>query len=87
MLNADGTASTEFLVSGLDHEDEVRLLQGPLPTGKGVLGVLIRDPRPIRIPVIADHPASTGYPPGHPPMTSFLGSPIQVQDRSTATST
>ena len=81
VLNAEGTATTEFLVSGLDHEDEVRLLQGPLPTGKGVLGVLIRDPRPIRIPVIADHPASTGYPPGHPPMTSFLGSPIRVQDR------
>jgi signal transduction histidine kinase len=81
VLDEDGTATTEFLVSGLDHEDELRLLQGPLPTGKGVLGVLIRDPRPIRIPVIADHPASTGFPPGHPPMTSFLGSPIRVQDR------
>ncbi len=81
VLDRQGTATTEFLVSGLDTEVEAHLLQGPLPTGQGVLGVLIRDPRPIRIPVIADHPASTGFPPGHPPMTSFLGSPIRVRDR------
>ena len=43
------------------------MLEGPLPTGKGVLGVMIKDPRPIRIAVPGDHPASAGFPPGHPP--------------------
>ena len=43
--------------------------------------MLVSDPRPIRIRVIADHPASTGFPPGHPAMTSFLGTPIRVGDR------
>ncbi len=81
VLDEAGTATTEFLVSGLDPDDERHLLEGPLPTGQGVLGLLIRDPRPIRIRVIADHPASAGFPPGHPPMTSFLGSPIRVQER------
>jgi signal transduction histidine kinase len=81
VLNELGTVTDEFLVSGLDAGVEARLLQGPLPTGKGVLGVLIRDPRPIRIKVIGDHVASAGFPPGHPPMSSFLGAPIKVHNR------
>ena len=60
VLNEQGTIMDEFLVSGLDAGVEAQLLQGPLPTGKGVLGVLIRDPHPIRIKVIGDHAASTG---------------------------
>ena len=81
VLDEQGRTTIDFLASGLEPEDEMRLLQGPFPTGKGVLGVLISDPQAIRIGVIADHPASTGFPPGHPPMTSFLGTPIKVQDR------
>jgi len=68
-------------VSGLRPEDEARLLEGPLPTGRGVLGVLIDDPRPFRIRAIGDHPSSIGFPAGHPPMTSFLGAPIKIRDQ------
>jgi signal transduction histidine kinase len=81
VLDATGRETVEFHVTGLDPEDEERLLAGPLPTGKGVLGIVIHDPRPVRIAVIGDHPASIGFPPGHPPMTSFLGAPIRVHDR------
>jgi nitrate/nitrite-specific signal transduction histidine kinase len=81
VLNERGTATTDFLTSGLPTDVEVRMLQGPLPTGKGVLGLLIKDPRPIRIATLGDHPASAGFPSGHPPMTSFLGAPIRVHDR------
>jgi len=81
VLDATGTEVVEFHVSGLYPEDEARLLAGPFPTGRGVLGLLIDDPRPIRVAAISDHPASVGLPPGHPPMTSFLGAPIKVRDQ------
>jgi len=81
VLDATGRELVEFHVSGLDPGDEARLRDGTLPTGRGVLGVLIDDPRPIRIRTIGDHPASVGFPPGHPPMTSFLGTPIKVRDQ------
>ena len=81
VLDDSGTATEDFLTSGLPTDVEARMLQGPLPTGKGVMGVLINDPRPMRIAVLGDHPSSTGFPSGHPPMTSFLGAPIRVQDR------
>ena len=53
---------------------------GPLPQGKGLLGVLIEDPQPIRLGRIDDDPRSSGFPPGHPPMASFLGVPIRIRD-------
>jgi len=81
VLDATGTEVVEFHVSGLEPGDEARLLAGPFPTGQGVLGLLIDDPRPIRVATIGDHPASVGFPPGHPPMTSFLGAPIKVRDQ------
>jgi len=81
VLDERGTATVDFLTSGLDVEAESHLLQGPLPTGKGVLGLLITEPRTLRVPVIGGHPASAGFPPGHPAMTSFLGAPIRVHDR------
>jgi len=81
VLDERGTATEDFLTSGLPTDVEARMRQGPLPTGKGVMGVLIKNPRPMRIAVLGDHPASTGFPSGHPPMTSFLGAPIRVQDR------
>src|SRR6185295_17770725 len=49
---------------------------GPLPRGRGLLGLIIREGRSYRIPSIADHPDSSGFPPNHPPMTSFLGVPV-----------
>ena len=54
---------------------------GDLPTGHGLLGVLIDDPRPIRLRDISAHPASYGFPEHHPPMKSFLGVPVRIRDR------
>ncbi len=54
---------------------------GPLPKGHGILGLLIREPRPIRLPDLAEHPDSYGFPPHHPPMKSFLGVPVRVRDQ------
>ena len=53
---------------------------GDLPAGRGVLGVLIDDPAPVRLDDISQHQESYGFPPGHPPMTSFLGTPVRVRD-------
>ncbi|HET9614248.1 MAG TPA: GAF domain-containing sensor histidine kinase [Candidatus Limnocylindrales bacterium] len=63
-----------FITAGLDpHEREAI---GPLPTGRGLLGLIIREGRSYRIPSIAGHADSSGFPPNHPPMTSFLGVPV-----------
>lgn len=67
-----------FLHAGMDAEQVARI--GDLPQGKGVLGVLVDDPHPVRLADIADHPASVGFPAHHPPMRSFLGVPIRVRD-------
>jgi signal transduction histidine kinase len=77
VLSADGQGLQEFVHFGID-EDTVRQI-GPLPAGKGLLGALIDDPRPIRLRRIADDPRSVGFPPHHPPMSSFLGVPIRVR--------
>lgn len=53
---------------------------GPLPTGHGLLGELIRHPLPLRLTHLSQHPASCGFPPNHPPMRSFLGVPVRVRD-------
>lgn len=74
----DGNKLSEFLTVGLT-EEEVRKI-GPLPSGHGILGELIRHPEPLRLAEISDHPASYGFPPHHPPMHSFLGVPIRVRD-------
>src|SRR5215208_6871537 len=60
-------------------EDETRRLIGPLPRGHGVLGELIRDPRPLRLADVTQHERSYGFPPGHPPMKTFLGVPISIR--------
>ncbi|HTI32809.1 MAG TPA: GAF domain-containing sensor histidine kinase [Miltoncostaea sp.] len=59
--------------------EDQRDLIGPLPRGKGILGVLIRDARPLRLERLGDDPRSAGFPPNHPPMTSFLGVPIALR--------
>jgi signal transduction histidine kinase len=65
-----------FLTLGID--DQTRSLIGPLPTGRGVLGELIRTPRPLRVADVGSHAYSYGFPVDHPPMSSFLGVPICV---------
>jgi signal transduction histidine kinase len=66
-----------FVFLGID--EETRRVIGPLPRGGGILGELIRDPRPLRLTDVTHHPRSYGFPPGHPPMTTFLGVPIVVR--------
>ncbi|MCW2685910.1 MAG: histidine kinase [Mycobacterium sp.] len=69
---------TEFIYEGID--EATRQLIGPLPEGRGVLGVLIDKPTPIRLDHIFQHPASVGFPPNHPPMSTFLGVPVRIRD-------
>ena len=52
---------------------------GDLPRGRGILGVLIDDPRPLRLPSVGDDARSYGFPPGHPPMATFLGVPVLIR--------
>jgi signal transduction histidine kinase len=66
-----------FLTLGVD--DATRRLIGPLPRGHGVLGELIREPQPLRLHDVTEHPRSYGFPAGHPPMTTFLGVPVSVR--------
>jgi signal transduction histidine kinase len=68
---------TQFITSGITA-DERRAI-GDLPHGRGLLGLIIRENRSYRIPTIAAHPESYGFPPNHPPMTSFLGVPVTVK--------
>jgi signal transduction histidine kinase len=77
VLNDDRTALVEFITVGLDVDEEARI--GDRPTGQGVLGLLIIDPRPLRLANLGTHPDSFGFPPNHPPMVSFLGVPIKVR--------
>jgi signal transduction histidine kinase len=77
VLNPARTALDQFLTVGLTDEEERRI--GPRPTGRGVLGVLITDPEPLRLDDLHSHPDSYGFPPHHPPMNSFLGVPLRVR--------
>jgi len=77
VLDRDRTELERFIYLGID--DETRRAIGPLPRGRGVLGELIREPRPLRLADVNKHPHAYGFPPGHPPMRSFLGVPIAVR--------
>jgi signal transduction histidine kinase len=77
--NAAGYLET-FVYSGLTAEQAKQI--GHLPKGLGLLGALIHEQRAIRIPRLGDDPRSVGFPPGHPPMTSFLGVPIVAGNQS-----
>jgi signal transduction histidine kinase len=74
----EGKRLAEFIPVGLSQEEISRIHHWP--EGRGLLGLLIDDPRPLRLADIAAHPASSGFPEGHPPMRGFLGVPVRVRD-------
>jgi two-component system, NarL family, sensor histidine kinase DevS len=69
---------TRFITTGLSEEQRERL--GSLPTGRGILGVLIDEAQPLRLHKLSDDPRSVGFPPNHPPMNSFLGVPVEGRE-------
>jgi signal transduction histidine kinase len=69
-----------FVTRGIDEETHRAI--GDLPRGRGVLGVLIHDPRPLRLSDVGEHPESYGFPLAHPPMKTFLGVPVLVHGES-----
>ncbi|HEU4954320.1 MAG TPA: GAF domain-containing sensor histidine kinase [Gemmatimonadales bacterium] len=74
VLGPDGRLLERFITYGIDDATRARI--GPPPRGHGILGLVIREARPIRLPDLARHPDSYGFPPNHPEMHSFLGVPI-----------
>jgi signal transduction histidine kinase len=77
VIDKSGTGLENFVTTGLDEESISRI--GDLPRGRGILGVLIRDAKPLRLADIGSDPRSVGFPPNHPPMKSFLGVPILLR--------
>ena len=77
VLRHGGGGLAQFIHVGID--DDLATRMGTLPEGKGVLGLLINEPHPLRIPDLSKHPSSVGFPPHHPPMKSFLGVPVLVR--------
>jgi signal transduction histidine kinase len=77
VIDRSGTGLEQFITVGIDPE--VRAAIGDLPKGRGVLGALIRSPEPLRLTDLSQDPRSVGFPPGHPPMTTFLGVPIGLR--------
>src|SRR5215472_14758844 len=74
----DGGRLAEFIPVGVTEEEISRIHHWP--EGRGLLGALIREPRPVRLADLARHELSSGFPAGHPPMSSFLGVPIRIRD-------
>jgi signal transduction histidine kinase len=77
VIDQTGTALERFLTTGIDPETHAAI--GELPKGRGILGVLIREARPLRLGNIGDDPRSVGFPANHPPMQTFLGVPILLR--------
>ncbi|HEY2296671.1 MAG TPA: GAF domain-containing protein [Jatrophihabitans sp.] len=78
VIAPSGVGLQSFITVGIDEETAARI--GSLPTGKGLLGALIEEPRVIRLARIPDDPRSAGFPANHPPMRGFLGVPITVRE-------
>jgi signal transduction histidine kinase len=78
VLRPDGSHLGRFVIVGMDDDDPDRI--GTTPSGRGILKLLVEQPIPLRIDDLGTHPASSGFPPGHPPMRSFLGVPVRVRD-------
>ena len=77
VIDRSGTGLEEFISIGVDAETQATI--GDLPRGRGILGVLIRDRKALRLSNLAEDPRSVGFPPGHPPMASFLGVPVTLR--------
>lgn len=77
VIDPSGHALERFLTTGIDGDTQAAI--GDLPRGRGVLGVLIRDAKPLRLDELAHDPRSVGFPPHHPPMHTFLGVPIVLR--------
>ena len=77
VLDEDRQELERFIARGID--DETRNEIGDLPRGRGVLGVLIEHPEPLRLADVGSHASSYGFPPGHPAMTTFLGVPVLIR--------
>ena len=77
VIDESGGALERFLTTGLDAEQHAAI--GSLPRGRGILGVLIRDAKALRLDNLGDDPRSVGFPPNHPPMASFLGVPVLMR--------
>jgi signal transduction histidine kinase len=78
VLNATRTSLEQFVTVGLSTDEESQI--GARPTGRGVLGLLITEPAPLRLSHLEEHSGRYGFPAHHPPMTSFLGVPVRVRD-------
>ncbi|OXM75020.1 histidine kinase [Amycolatopsis sp. KNN50.9b] len=78
VLNQDREGLAEFVYEGIDEATRREI--GELPTGHGLLGLLIQQPKPIRLDDLSQHLASYGFPPHHPPMRTFLGVPVRVRN-------
>jgi signal transduction histidine kinase len=79
VLDASGHGLRTFVHHGIDAELAREI--GALPSGHGLLGLIIERPAPLRLHDLTQHPASYGFPPGHPPMHSFLGVPVRTRDK------
>jgi signal transduction histidine kinase len=77
VIDPAGQELERFVVTGIDAQTQAAI--GDLPRGRGILGVLIRDARPLRLDDLGKDPRSVGFPPDHPPMTTFLGVPILLR--------
>jgi signal transduction histidine kinase len=78
VLNPARTGLEQFITVGLTEGEEAQI--GARPTGRGVLGLLITEPAPLRLARLDEHPGRYGFPANHPPMTSFLGVPVRMRD-------
>ncbi|MER5352155.1 GAF domain-containing protein [Kitasatospora sp. NPDC002551] len=78
VIGADGETLSQFLTVGLSEEEIARI--GPYPTGRGLLGELIRNPAALRLEDLSQHPSSVGCPAHHPVMRRFLGVPVRVRE-------
>jgi len=77
VIDSSGKGLERFLTHGIDPETHQAI--GELPKGRGILGVLIREAKPLRLHNLSEDPHSVGFPPNHPPMRTFLGVPIMLR--------
>jgi signal transduction histidine kinase len=80
ILDRDRRGLERFVTKGIDRATHEVI--GDLPRGRGVLGVLIHEPWPLRLSDVTEHPLSYGFPPGHPPMRTFLGVPVMIGEEA-----